>query len=82
MIGTGVPGRTIEKFADKAMNRAPAAIRATWRARVLIRSPIVIGTRKSPMVIPRSAAGRRFRRLAALVIDLQVCSVGRKPIGV
>ena len=66
VIGTGEPGTGIEMFAESAIRSAPATIRETCRARVLIRSPTVIGTRKSPIVMPRSAAGSRFRRLAWL----------------
>ncbi len=61
-------------FAVRAITMAPAMISATWRARVLRRSPTATGTRKSPIVIPRSAAGSRLRRSVARVIG------GRSPV--
>src|ERR1035437_4842512 len=49
------------------MNTAPMDMRAMWRSLELIRSPMRTGTRKSPIVIPLSAAGRRLRcRVASM----------------
>ena len=50
------------------MNSAPVAIRMLSRTRVLSRSATVIGTRKSAMVRPRSAAVERSSLGMAIVI--------------
>ena len=71
------PARTTCRFAVRAMTIAPMTTRATWRALVLSRSPTATGTRKSPIVIPRSAAGSRLRRSVARLME----SPGRRSGG-
>src|SRR5262245_5078609 len=55
-------------WAVSQMNRAPTTTSATWRTRASTRSAIVMGTRKSASVRPRSAAVLRSRRGRAMVI--------------